>query len=392
MGSTGNSTLPPRLRRSVVSDALVGRPAVALEATDAATAPAAKQPFHIPSLDGIRAVSFLIVLISHAGLGHIVPGGLGVTIFFFLSGYLITTLLRMEYAKSSQINLRTFYIRRVLRIFPPFYLMLAIATILTAFGVIEGELKPMAVLSQVFYLNNYYVALTNSFDGFAPGTGIYWSLAVEEHFYLFFPLLFIWMQRSHSDGRRQALMLGAITLAVLIWRCVLVFGFDSPENRTYVATDARLDSIIFGCMLAVFMNPMLDKTTLPARQVGLLWLPLGIGTMLFTLVYRDSGFRETFRYTLQGLALLPIFYAAVRFPNWLIFRPLNIGWVSFMGVLSYSLYLIHQVVLVLLEQYFTLPLFALGPITLFLSLLVALAIYYAIEKPLALYRRRMLEA
>lgn len=376
-----------------MSDALTSRPVAAREVTQAAAAPAPKQPFHIPSLDGIRAVSFLIVLVSHAGLGHIVPGGLGVTIFFFLSGYLITTLLRMEYAKTSRIDLRMFYIRRVLRIFPPFYLVLAIATVLTALGVIEGELHPIAVLSQVFYLNNLYVVLTDSFAGFAPGTGIYWSLAVEEHFYLFFPLLYIWLRRSGGDGRRQALMLGAITLAVLLWRCLLVYGLGSPENRTYVATDARLDSILFGCMLAVFMNPMLDKTHLPERQVAAVWLPLGIATMLFTLLYRDGAFRESFRYTLQGLALLPIFYAAVRFPGWLIFRPLNIGWVRFLGVLSYSLYLVHQVVITLIEQYAPdIPLYVLGPAAFGLSLLAALAIYYSIEKPIARFRRRMLEA
>lgn len=375
-----------------MSDALTGRPAVAREAATVAAAPAPKQPFHIPSLDGIRALSFLIVLVSHAGYGNVIPGGLGVTIFFFLSGYLITTLLRKEYSRHGRIDLRMFYIRRILRIFPPFYLVLAIASILTAIGIIEGQLLPVAVLSQVFYLNNLYVVLTDSFLGFAPGTGIYWSLAVEEHFYLFFPLLFIWLARSFEDGRRQALILGGISLAVLIWRYVLVLGFDSPETRTYVATDTRIDSILFGCMLAVFMNPMIDKVELPARQVALLWLPLGVATLLFTLLYRGEAFRETIRYTLQGLALLPIFFAAVRHPDWLIFRPLNIGWVRFLGVLSYSLYLVHQVVLALIEQYLTLPLFAIAPVGFALSLLAAAAIYYTIEKPIARFRRRMLEA
>src|ERR1041385_111615 len=75
--------------------------------------------FHIPSLDGVRAVSFLIVFLAHAGLEKWVPGYFGLTVFFFLSGYLITTLLRMEYDKSGTISLRDFYFRRVLRIFPP---------------------------------------------------------------------------------------------------------------------------------------------------------------------------------------------------------------------------------------------------------------------------------
>ena len=77
--------------------------------------------FYIPSLDGIRAIAFLIVFISHAGLGKIVPGGFGVTIFFFLSGYLITTQLRREHERSHKIDFKKFYMRRILRIWPPFY-------------------------------------------------------------------------------------------------------------------------------------------------------------------------------------------------------------------------------------------------------------------------------
>lgn len=376
-----------------MSDALTARPALAREADLAATvhAPAPRKPFYIPSLDGIRAVSFLIVFVSHAGLGHLVPGGLGVTIFFFLSGYLITTLLRLEYDKTSQVDFKQFYVRRALRIFPPFYLVLAIATGLTAAGLIRGELSVPAVLSQIFYLNNYFIVNQGSFDGFAPGTGIYWSLAVEEHFYLIFPFVYLLLRRVFPDGRRQAVVLGLVCLAVLLWRCVLVYVMGSIEDRTYVATDARIDSILFGCILAVYGNPMLDKFELSPRRTLLLWLPLGLGLLLFTLVYRDAAFRETLRYTLQGLAFFPLFIAAIRFPEWPIFSWLNIGWVRFMGVLSYSLYLVHQVVLTAVEQYLPLPLFAQATIALLLSYLASYAIYRSVEKPLARVRRHMLK-
>src|SRR3954447_14498911 len=96
--------------------------------------------FHIPSLDGIRAVSFAIVFVAHAGWGHIVPGGFGVTVFFFLSGYLITTLLRLEAEERGQIGMKQFYVRRVLRILPPFYTVLTLAALLTALGVLHGDL------------------------------------------------------------------------------------------------------------------------------------------------------------------------------------------------------------------------------------------------------------
>src|SRR5438105_2995303 len=80
--------------------------------------------FQIPSLDGIRAVSFLIVFLAHAGLERYVPGYFGLTVFFFLSGFLITTLLRREYDRTGSVSLSHFYLRRILRIFPPFYLVL----------------------------------------------------------------------------------------------------------------------------------------------------------------------------------------------------------------------------------------------------------------------------
>lgn len=376
-----------------MSDALTARPALPrdVDLTVTQPAPAPRKPFYIPSLDGIRAISFLIVFVSHAGLGHIVPGGLGVTIFFFLSGYLITTLLRLEYDKTEQVDFKQFYVRRALRIFPPFYLVLAIATGLAASRVIDGELSIPAVVSQLLYLNNYYIVAQDSFDGFARGTGIYWSLAVEEHFYLVFPFVYLLLRRVFPDGRRQALVLGAACAAVLIWRCVLVYMLGSGEYRTYVATDTRIDSILFGCILAVYGNPMLDKISVSPRRTLLLWLPFGLGLLVFTLLFRDAGFRETLRYTLQGIAFFPLFIAAIRFPEWPIFSWLNVGWVRFMGVLSYSLYLVHQVVLALVEQYVPLPLIGQGVVALALSYAVSYAIYRGVEKPLARVRRRMLK-
>src|SRR5690606_21527322 len=89
--------------------------------------------FRIASLDGIRGIAALIVFVAHAGLGHIVPGGFGVTIFFFLSGYLITTLLCVEFEKTGSISLKHFYLRRVYRIFPPLYPVLGLALLLAAF-------------------------------------------------------------------------------------------------------------------------------------------------------------------------------------------------------------------------------------------------------------------
>jgi peptidoglycan/LPS O-acetylase OafA/YrhL len=111
----------------------------------------------IPSLDGIRAISVVIVFLSHAGLGKSIPGGFGVTVFFFLSGYLITTLLRMEHIKRGRLDLKAFYLRRALRILPPFYLVLTAGIVLRLTGRLGGELHVGSILSQTFVLGNYYL-------------------------------------------------------------------------------------------------------------------------------------------------------------------------------------------------------------------------------------------
>src|SRR5687768_16024360 len=95
--------------------------------------PAVKMPV-VPELEGIRAIAVAIVFVSHVGFGHIVPGGLGVTIFFFLSGYLITSLLRSEAAACGRIDLWRFYVRRTLRIMPPLYITLLFSGLLVAIG------------------------------------------------------------------------------------------------------------------------------------------------------------------------------------------------------------------------------------------------------------------
>ena len=107
--------------------------------------------FYIPSLDGMRTIAFLLVFVGHTGATKIVPGGFGVTVFFFISGYLITTLLRREYEKNQFINLKHFYLRRIVLIWPGFYLVLFLGAILTLIGVLEGEMQLPAFLSQALH-------------------------------------------------------------------------------------------------------------------------------------------------------------------------------------------------------------------------------------------------
>jgi peptidoglycan/LPS O-acetylase OafA/YrhL len=343
----------------------------------------------IPSLDGIRAVSFAIVFAGHAGLGDIVPGGFGVTVFFFLSGFLITTLLRIEFQEHGTVSLRRFYLRRALRILPPFYVALALAVGLALLAILPGGFRSDAVLAQIFYWANYWT-IAHSTAGQPLGTGVYWSLAVEEHFYLLFPLLFLLLLRSRLGARRQALALWSICALVLVWRGVLAYALGQAGDRTYMASDTRIDSILFGCALAVYGSPVLDSCgPLPPRVWKYLLLPAALALLLMSFAYRDPQFRESLRYTLQGVALYPIFIVAVRWSGWGPFRLLNLPLVRFVGVLSYSLYLVHQVMLYAVSANIEVPAVLTATIALALSLVIAVAIHVLLERPAARLRRRL---
>lgn len=343
--------------------------------------------WHIPSLDGLRAISFLIVFLAHSGISG-VPGGFGVTVFFYLSGFLITTLMRAERENTGTVHLGHFYLRRVLRILPPFYLILAFASVLTLVNLLPGMLSGDVLLAQALHVSNYWFIWRGA-DGSPMGTVPYWSLAVEEHFYLIFPLLYLGLSRVlRRQGQAKAILV--LCAAVCVWRCILVGVFGVSEDRTYMGSDTRFDSIFFGCALAIGMNPVFDTVKGSERVWKWVLLPAGLALLLFTFAYRADWFRETIRYTLQGIALTPIFIAAIRFPKWLPFRFLNAKPVAFVGLLSYSLYLIHQVVLYSLFHIWpTAPELPRNFLGLIVSLVLATAIHYAVEKPAARLRKRI---
>lgn len=349
---------------------------------------------HIASLDGIRACAVMLVFVAHAGLKGKVPGEFGVTVFFFLSGYLITTLLRVEHDQTGWISFRAFYLRRVLRIFPPFYLALGAATVLWLVGGLPGPpFRLDGLLAQGLFLTNYYIVLHGWWDGHAPGTWIFWSLAVEEHFYLAFPLVYLLLLKFVRGRGRQALVLAGLCAAVLAWRLVLVLALGAGKDRTYVATDTRIDSILFGCILGVFANPVLDRARVGDGVLRYVLVPLALLGLAASFVIRDPRFQETTAYTVQGICLFPLFIAAVRSASWGPFRLLNLGWVKFVGVLSYSIYLVHPAVLWGVDRWaHSLPGLAQALLGLAITLAIAYGIYLAVEKPAARLRRRLSRA
>lgn len=347
--------------------------------------------FHIPSLDGIRALSFLTVFVSHDHLDKIVPGLFGVAVFFFLSGYLITTLMRIEIENTGTVSIGDFYLRRAFRILPPFYLVMVLLIGVVRAGWLPGSFSAADLAASALYMTNYWNIFVHPID--MPGFNIFWSLSVEEHFYLVFPFLMLLMLRFRLSRSAQVSILLAICAAVLAWRCILVYQLHSldtvyghgtdPLLRTWFATDTRVDSILFGCVLALRGNPILDKTP---RHSWLLSMA-GAGLLLVTFLYRNPEFRETFRYTLQSIALIPLFISAIRRHDHWAFRWLNTRPLRFIGVLSYTLYLVHFPALTLAQRWTNSRLLG-GASALLMSVAIAYAIHILVEKPLARFRKR----
>jgi peptidoglycan/LPS O-acetylase OafA/YrhL len=343
----------------------------------------------IPCLDGLRAVSVLIVVLSHIGLGHIVPGGLGVTVFFFLSGFLITTLLLREFDKNGSIHIPFFYARRVLRLAPALVIALLLAYGLTLAGLLQGQATMSGFLAQLFYLANYYFVFSSGESAVPNGTVILWSLAVEEHFYIVYPLLVAWALPKVSARRAAWWMAGACVL-VLAWRWYLTADPAFNPSRIYYATDTRVDSILFGCILACTFNPASVSRPLNGKLAGVL-LTAGLLLLAGTLMHRDPRFRETLRYSLQGAALMAIFYALIAAPSTWAHKLLNLPLLVKLGTYSYVIYLTHHIIVHLCIEHLSAPP---SPVTLFVAAMsgsVALAALMdsTVDRYFAAWRRRL---
>ncbi len=191
----------------------------------------------LPGLDGLRAISVMFVMFSHYGYGKLVPGALGVTIFFFLSGFLITTLLLREMAVTGRLDIRAFFMRRLLRLGPELLGLIIVSGLAGAIYI--GLPRPADVLAALFYVSNYYKILSDA-GFFTPDIRWphLWSLAVELHFYLVYPFLFIIV----IGGARK--FIGALSLVcvlTLAWRCYVMWRFGAGLfSSQYIPGMARM--------------------------------------------------------------------------------------------------------------------------------------------------------
>ena len=222
----------------------------------------------MPGLDGLRALAVIAVLLYHGGLTWIPGGFLGVEVFFVISGYLITALLLAQWRAHGTVALKTFWWRRARRLLPALYLVLVV-TLAYAVVFLPGEVAGLRgdVFAALGYVTNWYLIFGHEsyFEAIGRPSLLkhLWSLAVEEQFYLFWPLVF-WLGVSFGATRwrtRRVLMVasGGAAVSVALMAVLFVPGVD--PSRLYYGTDTRAGGLLIGGALAVVWTPELRRTS-----------------------------------------------------------------------------------------------------------------------------------
>jgi peptidoglycan/LPS O-acetylase OafA/YrhL len=305
---------------------------------------------NIPSLDGLRAFSILLVILAHAAwfLPHwlvadsafqlVVGNGYhGVTVFFVISGFLITTLLLREFDKTNSISLKRFYLRRTLRIFPPFYFFLGVMALLWAAHLIPED--PASFLASLTY--------TWAYDPHAHGYFIThtWSLSIEEQFYLFWPVLFVVLHR------REKLISASVFLILVmpVLRVLFYFVLPSLRGHEFYMVQGWIDTMMVGCLLAllrhrgIWSSLQRRYTNRWAASVMFLVAFFLNPYLLLHLPKKEAGlFALAFAPTITAFCIGGILLYVIDTKDGLVFGILNHSVVRHIGVLSYSLYLWQQ--------------------------------------------------
>ena len=346
---------------------------------------------NIPSLDGLRAASIFIVVLAHsscylphfvAGSGLfrcVIGGGLhGVEVFFVISGFLITTLLVRERQARGSISLKRFYLRRTLRIFPPFYAYLAVLSVLWIAKILPEHPKSFIAAS------TYTISWMAHPQGWAVEHA--WSLSIEEQFYLIWPVLLVWAAR-----RSRALFTSLAFLAVtpLVRMAAASSHIHDPaiSNHFTVITES-VDTLMVGCLLALvrgnegwenWRKRWINSWTAAAMTVtGFALIPYAAGKLTHGIAFVTiSALAPTLTAVAMGWTLIYL----VENRESIAGRILNIELVRHIGVISYGIYL--------WQELFTLYPPSMLPLG-FLGMFVAAeASYWCLERPLMRLRARL---
>ena len=309
---------------------------------------------HRPELDGLRGVAILIVLAAHTGLGGFAAEGgfAGVTLFFVLSGFLITSLICREHEATGRLDLVAFYIRRGLRLFPA--LLAVLLVVVVGYGLHlwisppapSLDSLPITVVVVLAYVANW------ASIGFHLGVlGHTWSLGIEEQFYLIWPLALI-AGLHYLGARRMVLVVVAVAAIVPVWRLVLIQGGDA--SHVFNGTDTHADALLLGCAIALARV----RTSTVVGWVGLAAL-IGLGAIWV------SG--STGLVVFMSLATIASAAALAGCPPILAWRPL-----AYVGRISYGIYLWHYLLI-----WWDWP----APVAIAFSVGVAIVSYEYLERP-----------
>jgi peptidoglycan/LPS O-acetylase OafA/YrhL len=295
-------------------------------------------------LDFLRAIAVSMVLLAHLihapsadtlpPLGYRVVrfcqnhGWMGVDLFFVLSGFLISGLLFREYQRHGVIKPSTFYIRRGLKIYPPFYVLFAITC---AWIWSSGHSIPLErAVPEAFFLQNY-------FDGLWGHT---WTLAVEEHFYFALPLLFLWLARKGGTNpfRHLPLVFVLIATACLLMRLQVMLGNDPRKyDSAFQYTHLRIDSLMFGVLISYYRHfHQRWLTAWTQRHYWRLWLTA------FAFMAADKLPRSMWWTHVTGYTFIYLSFGCVLLALCCSGKTMRgIRWAAFVGRYSYAIYLWH---------------------------------------------------
>lgn len=331
-----------------------------MTATLAEAKPATVTTFrHIPALDGVRGVAVLLVLLAHAGV--FLPGGVGVDVFFVLSGFLITGLIAKEVEATGGLGYRNFYMRRILRLLPA---LVATCCLYVAFAVAVRMWPKVAVKESIIAMM-YSTNWVRAFWYDTRWLGHTWSLSVEEQFYMVWPVSVVLLLRL--GRQRAALACAAMAGLVMAYRGWLGASGASVE-RIYNGSDTRADTLFIGAAIAL-------AGQMPARAAS--WAGWGglaglVGVMLALVALPDMHFM--FTATTLGAAGLVV--GILR--GGLLDRAFAVPWLAWVGKISYGLYLYHYLVMSCMAWYGAGPLLLVA-VGIPVSFGMAAASYYLME-------------
>ena len=305
---------------------------------------------YMPALDGLRALAVTAVLLYHADLPWIPAGFLGVDVFFVISGYLITSLLLAESRRTGDIDFKRFWFRRARRLLPALFTMLAVVALFAVLFLPDDVAKLRGdLVSSVFYVQNWWQVVSNqsyfAAAGRPPLLQHVWSLAVEEQFYLLWPVMFLGGMVIFKRYRSKMLLaiLGGVAASTLLMAILYDPGGD--PSRVYYGTDTRAATLLIGAALAFVWSPwrLQARTGLGARWVldaiGIAAI-VALGWIMLNVSEFDSGL---YRGGFLAVAILTALVLAVSVHpvggvlQWMLSR----SWLRWIGVRSYAIYLWH---------------------------------------------------